>query len=56
MDKLTFFTQDPEPDSIVVSLVPVRANAKSDNGLLRGSYLATVEHKGNFRAYLVVRV
>ena len=41
-----------DPDSIILSLVPVRFNANSKNDFLRASYLATVEHKERCRTFL----
>ena len=51
-DTKTFLTQAQDPDSAVVSLVPVTFNAESKNRLLRGSYLASIEHKGRQRTFL----
>ena len=51
-DTKTFLTQAQDPDSAVVSLVPVTFNAESKNRLLRGSYLASIEHKERRRTFL----
>ena len=51
-DTKTFLAQAQDPDSAVVSLVPVTFNAESKNRLLRGSYLASIEHKERRRTFL----
>ena len=51
-DTKTFLAQAQHPDSAVVSLVPVTFNAEAKNRLLRGSYLASIEHKERCRTFL----
>ena len=52
-DTKTFLTQAQDPDSAVVSLVPVTFNAEAKNRLLRGSYLASIEHKERCRTFVI---